>query len=163
MRKLIIFTFIFSCLFLAALTVYAASQILVTVSINPLNVNADAKGSLRVGKIFTLQTRIENKGDTALQGVTAELFVPKGIILLSGDPIQNVDKISGKHHRDVRWKLKAAAAGQYIATVRAQGINEDGESVSSEDSVLLDIRELRGFGRIFEIFDRVFSFNFREF
>ncbi|MEK7130415.1 MAG: hypothetical protein AAB793_02065, partial [Patescibacteria group bacterium] len=66
-------------------------------------------------------------------------------------------------HKDVRWKLKAASPGQYIASVHAQGINEDGESVSSEDSVLLDIRELRGFGRIFEIFDRVFSFNFREF
>lgn len=144
---------------MAALTVYAASQILVTVSINPLDINASTKGNLRVGKIFTLQTRIENKGNTALQDVMAELFIPKEIELVSGSSQEFIGEIRGGRHKDVRWKLNAASPGQYIATVRVQGINEEGESVSSEDSVLLDIRESRGFGRIFEIFDWLFSFD----
>lgn len=152
--------FILSGFSLATLTVYAASQILVTVSINPLNVNADAKGNLRVGKIFTLQTRVENKGDAALQDAMAEFFAPKEIGLVGGSSQEFIGEIRGSRHKDVRWKLKAAAPGQYIATVRAQGINEEGEIVSSEDSILLEIKESRGFGRIFEIFDRLFSRTF---
>ncbi|TAN57647.1 hypothetical protein EPN15_03400 [Patescibacteria group bacterium] len=155
MKRLFFFIFILFCLSFAALTVYAASQILVTVGVNPLNVDADAKGNLRVGKIFTLQTRIENKGDAALQYATAELFAPKEIELVSGSSQEFIGEIKGGRHKDVRWKLKAALSGQYIATVRAQGINEGGDSVSSEDSILLDIREPRGLGAIFEIFSRL--------
>lgn len=149
MRRTIFFIIILSCLSLAALTVYAASQILVTVSINPLGVSADANRNIRVGKIFTLKARIENDGNAEIKNVTAELFIPQGIILLSGDPVQNIGKISGKRHKDVHWKLKAAAIGQYIATVRVQGINGAGESVSSEDSILINVKKSRGFGWFF--------------
>src|SRR3990167_8113675 len=145
MRRPIFFIFTFFSLSFAALTVYAASQILVTVSINPLGVDADANGNIQVNKIFTLKARIENNGNSEIKNITAELFIPGEIILISGDPIQNVGRISGKRHKDVRWKLKAAARGQYVATVRAQGINKAGENISSEDSILLDIKELRGF------------------
>ena len=140
MRRPIFFIFTFFFLSFAALTVYAASQILVTVSINPLNVDTDAKGNLRVGKIFTLQARIENKGDAALQNSMAELFAPKEIELVGGSSQKFIGEIKSGRHKDVRWKLKAALSGQYIATVRAQGINEAGESVSSEDSVLIHVK-----------------------
>lgn len=149
MRRTIFFIFIFSCLSLAALTVFAASQILVTVSINPLGVSADASKNVRVGKIFTLKARIENDGSAEIKNVTAELFVPQGIISLNGDPIQNIGKISGKRHKDVHWKLKAAAIGQYIATVRVQGINGAGESVSNEDSLIINVIKSRGFNWFF--------------
>ena len=153
MRRPIFFIFTFFSLSFAALTVYAASQILVTVSINPLEVNADTNGNIRVGKIFTLKARIENDGNSEIKNITAELFVPNGIILISGDPVQNVGRISGKRHKDVRWKLKASASGQYIATVRAQGTNKAGESISSESSVLLNVKEKRGFWHFFDFFD----------
>jgi len=154
MRRPIFFILVFLCIFFAAMTAYAASQILVTVSINPLEVNADANGNIRVGKIFTLKARIENDGNSEIKNITAELFVPGEIILISGDPVQNVGKISGKRHKDVRWKLKAIARGQYIATVRAQGVNKAGESISSEASVLLNVKEKRGFWHFFNLFDR---------
>ena len=154
MRRPIFFIFTFFSLSFAALTVYAASQILVTVSINPLGVDADANGNIRVNKIFTLKARIENNGNSEIKNITAELFIPGEVILISGDPVQNVGRISGKRHKDVRWKLKAAARGQYVATVRAQGINKAGESISSEASILLNVKEKRGFGYFFDFFDR---------
>jgi len=154
MRRPIFFIFTFFLLSFAALTVYAASQIIVTVGINPLEVNADTNGNIRVGKIFTLKARIENDGNSEIKNITAELFVPSGIILISGDPVQNVGRISGKRHKDVRWKLKATASGQYVATVRAQGINKAGESISSEASVLFNVKEKRGFNHFFDFFDR---------
>src|SRR3990172_7292940 len=126
MRRPIFFIFTFFFLSFAALTVYAASQILVTVSINPLNVDADANGNIQINKIFTLKARIENDGNSEIKNITAELFVPGEIILVSGDSIQNIGKIAGNRHKDVRWKLKATAGGQYVATVRAQGINKAG-------------------------------------
>ena len=155
MKRLFFFIFILSCLSFAALTVYAASHILVTISVNPLNVDTDAKGNLRVGKIFTLQALIENKGDAALQNSMAELFAPKEIELASGSSQEFIGEIKGGRHKDVRWKLKASASGLYIATVHAQGINEAGESVSSEASALLNVKEKRGFWHFFDFFDRL--------
>src|SRR3990167_60878 len=152
MRRPIFFIFTFFSLSFAALTVYAASQILVTISINPLGVDADANRNIQVGKIFTLKARIENNGNSEIKNITAELFIPGEIVLISGDPIQNVGRISGKRHKDVRWKLKASGSGLYRATVHAQGINEAGESVSSEASALLNVKEKRGFWHFFEIF-----------
>src|SRR3989344_8564728 len=157
MRRPIFSIFTFFFLSFAALTVYAASQIIVTVGINPLEVNADANGNILVNKIFTLKARIENDGNSEIKNITAELFVPNGIILISGDSVHNVGRISGKRHKDVRWKLKAAARGQYVATVRAQGINKAGENISSEDSILLDIKELRGFWHFFDRLVAVFG------
>ena len=154
MRRPIFFIFTFFFLSFAALTVYAASQIIVTVGINPLEVNADTNGNTQVGKIFTLKARIENDGNSEIKNITAELFVPSGIILISGEPIQNIGRIPGKRHKDVRWKLKAAARGQYVATVRAQGVNKAGKSISSEASALLNVKEKRGFWHFFNLFDR---------
>ncbi|HLD61654.1 MAG TPA: hypothetical protein VI998_01645 [Patescibacteria group bacterium] len=157
MRRPIFFILIFFCIFFAALTAYAASQILVTVSINPLEVNADANGNIQVNKIFTLKARIDNDGNSEIKNITAELFVPGEIILVSGEPIQNIGRIPGKRHKDVRWKLKAAARGQYVATVRAQGINKAGESISSEASALLIVKEKRGFWHFFDRLTEIFD------
>ena len=141
MKRLFFFIFILSCLSFAALTVYAASQILVTVSINPLNVDADANGNIQVNKIFTLKARIENDGNSEIKNITAELFVPGEIVLISGDPIQNVGRISGKRHKDVRWKLKANKTGEFVASVRVNGAGLDGQNISSEDSVLIHVKK----------------------
>src|SRR3989338_1855128 len=112
MRRPIFFIFTFFFLSFAALTVYAASQILVTVSINPLNVDADANGNIQVNKIFTLKARIQNDG-----------------------------RISGKRHKDVRWKLKANKTGEFVASVRVNGAGLDGQNISSEDSVLIHVKK----------------------
>ena len=141
MRRPIFFIFTFFFLSFAALTVYAASQILVTVSINPLNVDADANGNIQVNKIFTLKARIENDGNSEIKNITAEFFVPSGIILISGDPVQNVGRISGKRHKDVRWKLKANKTGEFVASVRVNGAGLDGQNISSEDSVLIHVKK----------------------
>src|SRR3989344_838387 len=141
MRRPIFFIFTFFFLSFAALTVYAASQILVTVSINPLNVDADANGNIQVNKIFTLKARIENDGNSEIKNITAELFVPGEIVLISGDPIQNVGRISGKRHKDVRWKLKANKTGEFVASVRVNGAGLDGQNISSEDSVLIHVKK----------------------
>jgi len=141
MRRPIFFIFTFFFLSFAALTVYAASQILVTVSINPLNVDADANGNIQVNKIFTLKARIENDGNSEIKNITAELFVPSGIILISGDPVQNVGRISGKRHKDVRWKLKANKTGEFVASVRVNGTGLNGQNISSEDSVLIHVKK----------------------
>ena len=119
--------------------------------------DADTNGNIRVGKIFTLKARIENDGNSEIKNITAELFVPGEIILISGDPVQNVGRISGKRHKDVRWKLKAAARGQYVATVRAQGINKAGESISSEASVIFNVKEKRGFWHFFDRLVAIFD------
>ena len=141
MRRPIFFIFTFFFLSFAALTVYAASQIIVTVGINPLEVNADTNGNIRVGKIFTLKARIENDGNSEIKNITAELFVPGEIVLISGDPIQNVGRISGKRHKDVRWKLKANKTGEFVASVRVNGAGLDGQNISSEDSVLIHVKK----------------------
>ena len=141
MRRPIFFIITFFFLSFAALTVYAASQILVTISINPLGVDADANGNIRVGKIFTLKARIDNDGNSEIKNITAELFVPSGIILISGDPVQNVGRISGKRHKDVRWKLKANKTGEFVASVRVNGAGSNGQNISSEDSVLIHVKK----------------------
>ena len=141
MRRPIFFIFTFFFLSFAALTVYAASQILVTVSINPLGVDADANGNIRVNKIFTLKARIENNGNSEIKNITAELFIPGEVILISGDPVQNVGRISGKRHKDVRWKLKANKTGEFVASVRVNGAGLDGQNISSEDSVLIHVKK----------------------
>ena len=102
-----------------------------TIKVNPLLVSLTVPGeAVLVGERFTVQARVENRGESRLRRVTATLHLPTALET-RGPATRSLGSIGPFASRSREWRLEAAEAGSYVLLVTAEGI-DDGSSVSAE-------------------------------
>ncbi len=104
-----------------------------TVKINPLVVSLTVPGEpVSVGERFTVQARVENRGESRIQRVTATLQLPSGLEM-RGPATRPLGTLQPLRSRSREWRLEAAQTGSFVLMVTADGIvASDGATVSAE-------------------------------
>lgn len=125
------------------------------VTINPLRVEIIPPPSAEEGSIFKVDVNLVNQGDSKLDGVSAEIFLPQGLSVV-GQTIKNAGTIQAKRDKNISWSL-TGQQGNYVVSVAASG-KLNGQTVKSEGSALIMVSEnpdshgrRSPFNRLFEI------------
>ena len=122
-------------LLLAAHTLVQGQEgvVTATIQINPLLVSLTVPSEpVAVGERFTVQARVENRGESRLRRVTATLHLPTALET-RGPATRSLGSLRPFASRSREWRLEAVEEGSYVLMVTADGIAaSDGATVSAE-------------------------------
>lgn len=138
----------------------STGTITATVTVNPLLVKVKAVPKTAiVEKDFQVSAEIKNLGESILNDVTASIYLPPGLILLS-DQNQYLGEIESDRKKVASWKARGQEAGAYVMISSVSAINaSSGESITHEASAMVAIKDKLGTGRtsFFASFLRIFT------
>ena len=122
-------------LLLAANTLVEGQEgvVTATVHVNPLLVSLTVPSEpVAVGERFTVQARVENRGESRIRRVTATLQLPEGLEMRV-PATRSLGSLRPFASRSMEWRLEAGEEGSYVLMVTADGIAaSDGATVSAE-------------------------------
>lgn len=122
-------------LLLAAHTLVQGQEgvVTATIQINPLLVSLTVPSEpVAVGERFTVQARVENRGESRIRRVTATLQLPEGLEMRV-PATRSLGTLGPLRSRSTQWRLEAVEEGSYVLMVTADGIAaSDGATVSAE-------------------------------
>jgi len=106
------------------------------VTINPLEVVVSAPPLVETNKLFRVEARVINKGEERIGRVTAEIFLPKGLVVTKKNTVQNVGTISGRREKRIQWLVQAEQTGMYLILVSAAA-ELKGDSITTEGNTVI--------------------------
>ena len=110
------------------------------VTINPLEVDVSTPTEVKIDKTFMVRAEIKNKGETKIDEVKAEIFLPDELELVRKDKEQGIKVLRPQQKRFIFWFIRGKEVGNYIISVKASG-ELKGELISIEDSTMVKIRK----------------------
>ncbi len=110
------------------------SNITATVRPNPLEVKVVTPSSVGVGKWFSIEVTITNKGVEPITKAFAKIHTSSA--LKTRGKKKRIGTLTGEETKLI-WKAKANEAGNYVILVDVEGFLGD-EQISSGDSTLVD-------------------------
>ncbi|MCH7552282.1 hypothetical protein IIB49_02740, partial [Patescibacteria group bacterium] len=128
------------------------------VTINPLELDVTAPAEAQINRVFKVEAVATNKGKDTILNAEAEIFPPKGLVLLKKDPMQKMGVILGKKEKKVSWSVRGDSTENYIISVVVSG-ELRGEPLSADGTAKITLKEKSlPPGRPFNIFQGFFDF-----
>ena len=126
-----------------------SATVFATVRINTLEVSLAAPTSVVVGNQFDVVATMRNLGSTKIMAAKATLHLPTletgPALTVRGQEDKNAGAIPPGTDKEVKWKLVAEAAGNYVIMVTASGTEEaGGDLLEAQDTTVLIVVDSGG-------------------
>ena len=156
------FTFLLVISLSAALPFFAQASFLdiirALVTINPLELDVTAPAEAQINRVFKVEAVATNKGKDTIENVTAQIFPPKGLVLLKSKLTQKMGVIQGMKEKKVSWSMRGEDIGVYVISVVVSG-ELRGEPLNADGTTKITLVEKSSPpGRPFNIFQGFFDF-----
>jgi hypothetical protein len=116
------------------------------VTINPLAVEISAPSEVELGRVFSIEAKVINKGEVKIENINGEIFLPEGLSLRGRNAVQKIKVIQGGKEKKIFWQVAAEYSGNYIITVSAFG-ELKGNIITAAGSKVLTVEEKEDGGK----------------
>ncbi len=117
------------------------------VTINPLKVEIIAPKEELLDQVFKIEATVINSGEEKIGNTQAEIFLPKGLTLVTKKQINNLGAIPPNKDKKTRWSVKGDRSGNFIILVSARGEIKE-QVVTAEATTLITILDIVGLVKI---------------
>ena len=112
-----------------------------TVSINPLFVTIIPPADAEISKPFSIDVKVENRGDAKIEELKARIYLPDGLFLVGKDAEKNAGVLHGEKEKTVSFRVRAEAVGSYIVSVSSVGmVASTNDMIYSDDTAVIEVR-----------------------